>query len=206
MRPCNPHPNFARLPPCIASARQGSRSHPTIAASHEENNAASQPDTPHAAQARPALARMRDVPGCERRRVRPRRRGPDGGAAPDAPAMPRRAAHAQPADGADGGRVDGADAGRGRLLLLGQGSARPVRRFRRGLPDNSLHRRRYGDLSRALRQLPFVHRAARSGRADRDRHRAGMAGGRAEFSRRQAGRASVDTAHRDTRLAVRRSW
>ena len=137
-------------------------------------------------------AGVRDVPGRERWRVRARRCSPDGGAAPDAPAMPRRAAHAQPADGADGSRADGADAGRRRLLLLGQGSARSVRRFRRGLPDNFIHRRRHGDLSGTLRRLSFVHPATWTGGPGRDRHRAGLARGRTQFSRRQAGRDGVD--------------
>ena len=130
---------------------------------------------------------MRDVPGCERWCVRARGCGPDGGAAPDAPAMPGRAAHAQPADGSDGGRTDGADAGGRWILLLGQGSARTIRRFRRGLPDNFIHRRRHGDLSCAFCRLSFVHSAARPDGPGRDRRRAGLARGWTQLSGRPAG-------------------
>src|SRR5208282_2190538 len=129
-------------------------------------------------QARPHPAGMRDVPGRERRRVRFGGCGPDGGPAPDSHAVSHRAADAESADGADGGGVDGLDADGRRLLLLGQGSARTVRRLRRGIFDNSLHRGGHGDLSGAFRRLSFVHPAARADGPNCDRRRAGVAGGR----------------------------
>ncbi len=199
------------LPPTAQVIHLLAEPSPSIAASSHANcrfsrRRAVRDHPSHAAQARPDPARMRDVPRRERRCVRPRGCRADGGAAPDAPAMRPGAAHAQPADRADGGRVDGADAGGGRLLLLGEAGARPVRGFRRGLPDNFIHRRRHGDLSGTFRQLSFVHPADRPGGAGRYRRRARLARRRSELSRHQAGRDGVSSCSLPSSSRRSRYW
>ena len=183
MRLCKPH--YDLLTACHrASARIGRGPEPlrNCRTSRRKTRVPERPrrrpaGASFAPQARPHPAGMRDVPGRERRRVRFGGCGPVGGAAPDSHAVSDRAADAEYPDGADGGGVDGVDAGGRRLLLLGQGSARTVRRLRRGIFDNSLHRRGHGDLSGAFRRLSFVHPPARPDGPNCDRHRAGMAGG-----------------------------